>query len=533
MTDFLRRLASTGAAYTASSVISKLFAVALLPLYTRHLTRADYGAAEVLLAAVVAFSIFFRLGIVEALLRFYYRHGISLAGNPGGSRDEKNGISLAGNPGEWRDQVVRTAVGFLFIAVTVGSLLVAAFAGPLSEALLGHRDTELMLIATGGLWIFTMYELMMALFRLDERARAYFTASMANVLLTIALTVWLVVGEDEGARGLLLGNFGGSAVILAGLFWVHRRRLALVPSADTVRPMLRFGLPTMPAELSLYALNVIDRVALVRLAGLAEAGLYALAVKFSQVVTVVVRAFNLAWPPLAYSIRSDDEARRAYSLVVTYYLLVSFTIVLALSLEARWVVRALAAPQFFDAYQAIPLVATGVTLYALYLVLSVAVGRVGRTEYNFPVTGIALAVNLGLNLILIPPYEIVGAGIALVVAYLVMVALMYGVTRRVFPLGLEWSRIARIVALAAGLFAAGELLLPDSGAVGLITRGALVPLFWALLYGSGFFHAQELAQLRAIRDRLRASLSRSGEAPQDLEALRSRSELMDEVHDAE
>ena len=77
---------------------------------------------------------------------------------------------------------------------------------------------------------------------------------------------------------------------------------------------------------------------------------------------------------------------------------------LALSLEARWVVRALAAPQFFDSYQAIPLVATGVTLYALYLVLSVAVGRAGRTEFNFPVTAAALAVNLGLNLLLVPPY---------------------------------------------------------------------------------------------------------------------------------
>ena len=303
-----------------------------------------------------------------------------------------------------------------------------------------------MLIAAGGLWVFTLYELMMALFRLDERARAYFAASMANVLLTIALTVWLVVGEDEGARGLLLGNFGGSALILAALFWVHRRRVALIPSASTVRPMLRFGLPTMPAELSLYALNVIDRVALVRLAGLAEAGLYALAVKFSQVVTVVVRAFNLAWPPLAYSIRSDEDARRAYSLVVTYYLLVSFTIVLALSLEARWVVRALAAPEFFDSYEAIPLVATGVTLYALYLVLSVAIGRTGRTGVQLPRhRRRAGGATSALNLVLIPPYGIVGAGIALVAAYLVMVALMYAVTRRVFPLGLEWGRIARIV----------------------------------------------------------------------------------------
>jgi O-antigen/teichoic acid export membrane protein len=510
---YLRRLASTGGAYTASSVISKLFAVALLPVYTQHLTRADYGAAEVLLAAVVALSIFFRFGIIEALLRFYYE------------REDERRLD--------RDDVVRSAVGFLLIAITCGALLVAAVAGPLSEALLDERETELMLIAAGGLWVFTLYELLMAMFRLDERARAYFAASFTNVLLTIALTVWLVVVEDEGARGLLLGNFGASALVLLALFWVHRGRIAPLPSLRTVRPMLRFGLPTMPAELSLYALNVIDRVAIARLAGLAEAGLYSLAVKFSQVVTVVVRGFNLAWPPLAYSIRSDDDARRTYAMVVTYYLLVAFTIVLALSLEARWVARALAAPEFFDSYQVVPLVATGVTLYALYLVLSVAVGRVGRTGYNFPVTGAALVCNGVLNVVLIPPYGIVGAGIALVVSYLVMVALMYLVTRRVFPLGLEWGRIARVVGLAAALFAGGELLLPDAGAIGFLARAALVPAYWGLLYLSGFFHPAELRQLRMIRARVRAALGGSGQAPQDLEALRSRAELMDEVHDAQ
>jgi O-antigen/teichoic acid export membrane protein len=508
---YLRRLATTGASYTASSVISKLFAVALLPVYTRHLTRADYGAAEVLLSTVVALSIFFRLGIVEALLRFYYR------------QEDRAG----------RAEVVRTSVAFVLIATTIGTLAVAAFAGPLSELLLNKRDAGLMLIAVGGLWVFTNYELLMALFRLDERARDYFTASLANVLLTIALTVWLVVGEDKGARGLLLGNFGASAVILAALFFVHRDRVALSPRAPVLRPMLRFGLPTMPAELSLYALNFIDRIALVRFVGLAEAGLYSLAVKFSQVVTVVVRAFNLAWPPLAYSIKDDDEARRAYAMIVTYYLLVAFTIVLALSLEARWVVRLLAAPAFFDSYKAIPLVATGVTLYALFLVLSVAVGRVGRTELNFPVTAFAAACNVGLNVLLVPRFELVGAGLALVGSYVVMLALMYAVTERVFPLPLEWSRIARIVAIAGALFAFAELALPTSGALGFILRGALVPAFAILLYASGFFHAGEVRRLRALWERVRGrALERSAEAPEDLEALRSRADLVDEVNEA-
>ena len=75
MSGYLRRLATTGAAYTAASVVSKLIAVALLPLYTRYLTPADYGAAEVMFAAVVAASIVIRFGMIEALLRFYYKDG--------------------------------------------------------------------------------------------------------------------------------------------------------------------------------------------------------------------------------------------------------------------------------------------------------------------------------------------------------------------------------------------------------------------------------------------------------------------------
>ena len=162
----------------------------------------------------------------------------------------------------------------------------------------------------------------MALFRLDERARAYFTASIANVLLTIALTVWLVVVEDEGARGLLLGNFGGirgdpgraaSGCTARGWRSCRRRRSCARCCASACRrcrPSCRCTRSTSSTASCSCASS-----------GLAEAGLYSLAVKFSQVVTVVVRAFNLAWPPLAYSIRDDDEARRTYALIVTYFLL--------------------------------------------------------------------------------------------------------------------------------------------------------------------------------------------------------------------
>jgi len=501
VSGYLRRLATTGAAYTAASIVSKLIAVALLPLYTRYLTPADYGAAEVLFAAVVAASIIVRFGVIEAVLRFYYKGG------------------------EDPDRVVATSFAALFWLATAAALIALPFAGPISEALLdpSAADPEkisfgaaadLTRIAIGGLWVLTLHEYLLTLFRLEERARAFFTVTIANVLAAIALTVILVVGEGEGARGLLLGSYLSGAAFVLGLIVLHRRRLSLRVERPLLRRLLRFGLPTMPAELSLFALNFVDRIIIVRMVGLAEAGLYSLAIKFAQAVNVLVRGFQLAWPPLAYSIRDDDDARRAYAVVVTWFLAACSMVVVAMWLFSRWIARALAAPEFFQSYEAVGLVSTAVTLYALYMVQVVILGRTGRTEFNFPATIAALIVNVALNLILVPPLGIAGAGIALVASYLVVVALMYGFTQRLFPVPYQWGRLARVVLVSATLVGIGELLAPSEGLAGFALRAALLLAYPVALLATGFLTEGErrglarlrhpgvlLAEYRALRDR--------------------------------
>jgi O-antigen/teichoic acid export membrane protein len=475
MSQYLRRLATTGAAYTASSVLSKLIAVALLPVYTRYLTPADYGAAEVLFAAVVSASIVVRLGAIEALLRFYYQ------------ADE--------DP----DRVVRTSFAAMFWTATAGALIALPFAGQISDALLKTHDPGLVRIAIGGLWALTLFEYLLTLFRLEERARAYFVTTIANVLVTIPVTVVLVVAVGDGANGLLIGSYATGAAFVVGLIVVHRRRLSLRIERPLLGRLMRFGLPTMPAELSLYSLNFIDRVILVRYAGLAEAGLYSLAVKFAQAVNVLVRGFQLAWPPLAYSIRDDDEAGRAYAVIVTWFVAVCTFVVTGMWLLSRWIVRALAAPDFFASYKAIGLISTGVTLYALYMVLVVILGRTGRTGFNFPATGAATVANVALNLALVPPLGIVGAGLALVASYVVVLVLMYAFTQRLFAVPYQWGRLLRIVLASALLVGLGELLMPTSGAAGFASRFALWLAFPTLLFASGFLTPGERRSFSVLR----------------------------------
>ncbi len=491
MSGYLRRLATTGAAYTAASILSKLIAVALLPLYTRYLTPADYGAAEVMFAAIVSASIVVRFGLIEAVLRFYYK-------------DDED-----------PDRVVASSFAGLFWLATVGALVALPFATPISEALLDRPAPDLARVAIGGLWVLTMFEFMLTLFRLEERARAFFVTTIVNVLVTIVLTVVLVVGAGEGARGLLVGSYASGAVFVLGLVVLQRHRLSLFFDTALLRRLLRFGLPTMPAEVSLYLLNFVDRIIIVRSVGLAEAGLYSLAVKFAQGVNVLVRGFQLAWPPLAYSIRDDGEARRAYATVVTLFVAGCAFVVTGMWLFSRWIVRALAAPEFFDSYEAIGLISTAVTLYAVYMVLVVILGRTGRTEFNLPATLAALAANVVLNLILVPPLGIVGAGLALVASYVVVLALMYGFTQRLFPVPYQWGRLGRVVLTAAVLVGAGELLMPTSGLAGLLGRAALFAAYPLALFASGFFTPGERVWLARLRHpgELAASFQRLRDEP--------------------
>jgi len=63
MLDYLKRLVTTGAAYQFGDILAKAIALVTIPLYTRYVPRAGYGAASSLLTAVILSSIFLRAGL--------------------------------------------------------------------------------------------------------------------------------------------------------------------------------------------------------------------------------------------------------------------------------------------------------------------------------------------------------------------------------------------------------------------------------------------------------------------------------------
>ncbi len=464
------RLARHSAIYGIGGLVSRFVAVLLLPLYTRYLTPADYGAVETLVALMAIFATVLRLGIASAFFRFYFD-----------SPDPAHKL-----------RVVRTSFWFTMGMATIGLVVGMAIASEISQWLFDTTDhTTLVRSAFVLLWVQMNYEQLTALFRAEERSVAFVIASLVNLVITVAATVLFVVGLDWGATGVIVGNFTGTLAVWIGLVAYRREQLGLTFDRPLLRKMNRFGLPLVPSMLALWLLNFGDRIFILQLSDVSEVGLYSIGARIASAMVLLLTAFRAAWPAFAYSIEDDEEAKRSYAYVLTYLLFVASWAALALGLLAPWIVEWLTTPKFHDSAEVVAPLAFGGVAFGGFIVVSIALGRTKRTQFNWVVTGAAAAVDVTMNLILIPKYGMVGAAISNVTAFTVMFLGITWWSQRVFPVPYQWRRVTTVVGCAVGLTVLGKAF-----DVALPLAVAMIVVYPLCLWPLRFYSPSELTWIK-------------------------------------
>jgi O-antigen/teichoic acid export membrane protein len=467
----LGELARHSAIYGFGSLVSRFIAVLLLPVYTRFLSPADYGLIETLIALSAILTVLLAAGVKSAFFRFYF-----------------DGEDEAG-----KRRVIRTSFWFTMAMGTAGLVGGLALAGPISELLFDTGEhADLVRAAFVGLWAHVNYEQMTSLFRVEQRSIAYLVATLINLGLTVGATVLLVVVLEKGPIGVIVGNFTGTLIVYAGLLAYRREQLGLAWDRPLLREMNRFGMPLVPSALFLWVLNFSDRFFLVKLSGPREVGLYSIGVRLASAIILLLAAFRTAWPAFAYSIEDDREAARTYSFVLTYLVAITSWMALALGVLAPWLVRLLTTEEFYSAERVVAPLAFAAAAFGAYIVVVIGIGRARRTRSNWLVTGAAAALNVVLNLALIPEFGMMGAAVATIGAYVTLFLGMAWKAQRVFPVPYQWRRVATAAGTAVLLTVIGRTLdVPLGGAI------ALVAVYPLVLLPLGFYLPEELRRLRA------------------------------------
>jgi O-antigen/teichoic acid export membrane protein len=485
LTSQLLELSRHSAIYGIGGLVSRFLAILMLPLYTSYVLPGDYGRIELLMSVMAVAVVVIRGGANFGFIRFYF---------------------LEKDP-EYRRRLVRTIfwaqMGYSTLALLLSVLFAAQIASilglnPGPHSRLQGSGTSLVIATAVLLWVSTNYAQMTNLFRAEQRSVAFSIATLMNIAITVPLTVILVVVYKQGPLGIIVGNLSGTLVVFIALLGYRREQLGLQFDRKLLRAVKKFGLPLMAAALAMWVTNFGDRFMLSKLLHgpyrLTELGQYSLAYKISSAMVLLFTAFQVAWPAFAYSIEDEDEARRAYSYVLTYLMFIAAWTAVGLSLLAPWIVHVLAKkPGYWPAASAIPALAFSSVFFAGFIVVTISVGRSRQTKFNWIAATAAAVFNFTLNLWLIPAYGMLGAAYATLAAYILLMLVRTWNAQKLYPVSYQWRRVATILLAAGALTGVGKAL-PESLPLAL----GLTFAFPLLLAPLGFYLPAERKRLRRL-----------------------------------
>ena len=478
--DRIRSLARHTAVYGIGDVLGRAVSVLLLPLYTRMLSTEDNGVLILTFAFIPFCAVFYAMGIHQALIRR---------------------LSTGGGPDLQARRFSTAFWTILSVSLLLSALLWAA-AAPLSRLLLSSAAyTDVFRMVSVVIFLDALGETFFTLCRAQQRSAVYAWVRLTQHTLQIGLTIFLIAGMGYGLRAVFWSNIASSAFAFLALLPVAWPNLRRVYDFCAIRDLLGFGLPFVPSTVAVLLTELSDRFLVKFYVGLEGAGIYGVAYKFGLPVLLVVRALRLAWAPAVLAVPDPQEARALCARVTTYFAVVAAFLVLCIAIFAREMILLVTganAPTYLAGQGVVPLVALAYLCNGLYVLLTAGVYAEGRARVLPGIVGAGAAVNIVLNVLLLPRIGFMAAAWNTLAAYGLMALLLYLSMRRSYPVPFEYRRLAKVAIAGAVIYLTALSYAHDTTPAGIAARATFLLGYPLILWGWNFFEPGEWKDIRSM-----------------------------------
>lgn len=187
------------------------------------------------------------------------------------------------------------------------------------------------------------------------------------------------------------------------------------PDFSRIKPYLKLCIPLIPSALSSWVTNSSDRYIIGIFLGISSVGIYSGAYILGSVIGFFSSPLATVLVPTlskAYDEGRISEVNTYLSYSLKYFLMLAIPSAFGLSILASSLLGILSTPEFVPTGSIItPIIALSFVLFGVYVVLGQVYLLVKRTNISAILWAIAAAVNLGLNIILVPLIGVLGAAL--------------------------------------------------------------------------------------------------------------------------
>lgn len=382
-------------------------------------------------------------------------------------------------PGQDKETIRRgigTNLAYFAAVSALAALLLARFSVPLSTALFEEAENARYVVLIGGVIFANMLlNVCRVFYRVVDNAKVFSVISITQSITGTVISVGVVLLKG-GIFELVLAQVVTDLVLdivllshIALTFGIGR------PELRVLGKFVRFGLPLVPAGYAMWGLNQADRFFVVHYHSLSDLGVYSVVYHLGYMfITMIYAPIWTMYGRTAaefYNRGDLDGLNRLFRLSTRLALGLLVPAMVGMGVLGVPLMHLLAGQEFVRGAPLIPIITLAYVFHMIASYFAVSMGLAHKQYFSTLNIGVAVLVNLVLNYVLIPKFNITGAAIATMVSFGVQLLLNAIIGSRFVPLRFDWAALGKSILASLGMAAVLVLLPMPPGQ------------FWVLLWG--------------------------------------------------
>jgi O-antigen/teichoic acid export membrane protein len=430
----IKDIAKDSSIYGLSKVIGQAIGFFLIPLYTKYLSPEDYGILNIIGVASVSFGLIMTFGIDSATYRF---------------------AGLAKNEEEAKKYVASAQWMNLFFVLLITLLLIVNIQVVKNLVVDKQSSNTLLLLGIFTSVFSSMSTINRAYFRIKRKVKVISLASIINIFTSIASTILFVVFMQLGVIGALLGNMIGNLFSSVYLMLYSQTTFSADFQWRAIKQLLGYALPVLPAQLFTFAIPLYSQWSVKELLNMKELGMYAIGLKFTIPLTLLLGMFQQAYAPYKFEIlKTDKNPKKVFSDIMNLFVLFFGLLVILVSFFGGYVLKFMTPTSFHDAEKYLFYIALIPLFQGLYFMFSAGLEMAKSPWFRPIINGAGFITVLSTNHFLVMQYGVPGAALSIAISWLVMAIgnLIYSAI--LYPISYNWLLITLflVMILIAGFY---------------------------------------------------------------------------------
>jgi O-antigen/teichoic acid export membrane protein len=407
--------------YTFATFLTQFGSFLIVPFFWQKLSLNDYGIIGVVEIIGSFLGMFLGLQLDISITRFFY---------------------------EWEFSERKWRVGNIWVLSSLSTLIIGGLSIRVLSLVTGLLFSDVdfypyIFLGLVSLIISRLTVVPFAAFRIINMPILYAVLSTSIFLIQSGLNIYYVLILESGVEGYFVSNILGSLISLLIVSAVMFRFAKPCLKYEALKEPLQFSLPQIPASIISGLSNLMDRFLLQKYASLEILGIYALCLKFTNLVLHLHNSLKISFVPFMIKTLREEkmEGMAMVKKIRILYLVIIMAFGLSIVLFIKDFVSWIDKSEYYPIIEWMPYLIFPVIISTFTVYLAPGLFLSKRSDLSWiPAVGQLLIVFVS-GIMLIPEYKMSGVIYSRYLSVISLFLITFYLSQKYYPIAVNWNKL--------------------------------------------------------------------------------------------